>query len=155
MPAVESGEPVPHPGLPTYTATLGDDDAAKALVAKFQTRIFHANTDMVTNQYAAGIVGKTTRYNTSQNVTDGRNSGTGGNVGEQEGGYSGGSGINRARSRGFSSYQDLILPPEYFGQQLRTGGPKHRLRTDAILLRAAGLFRATKSNWIKAEFRQK
>lgn len=141
--------------LPTYYVQLGDESAAKALVAKFQTRIFHANTDMETNRYAAEIVGKTTHYNTTDNWSDGRNSGIGGNVGEEAGGWSGGSGLNRGRSRGLSSYRDLILPPEFFGNQLRNGGREHALRCDAILLRAAGLFRATKSNWIKAEFTQR
>lgn len=141
--------------LPTYYAQIGDEHAAKALIAKFQTRIFHANTDAVTNEYASAILGKTTRYNTSHSWSDGRNTGAGGNVGEEAGGYSGGYGLNRGRSRSWSSYQDLLLPPEYFGSQLRTGGPKHRFRADAVLIRAAGVFRATKSNWIKAEFNQR
>ena len=141
--------------LPTYYAQMGDESGAKALVAKFQTRIFHANTDMETNRYASEIVGNATHYNTSDNWSDGRNSGVGGNVGEDAGGWSGGSGLNRGRARSLTSYQGLVLKPEFFGNKLRTGGRTHGFRCDAILLRSAGLFRATKSNWIKAEFMQR
>lgn len=140
--------------LPTYFSVLGDEETAKALVAKFQTRIFHANTDAATNRYASDIIGRTTHYNVSSNYSDGYNSGIGDNIGEDAGGYSAGSGRNRGRSRGVTSYQDLAIPPEYFGRSLRNGGTKNRRLADAILVRNSGQFIATKSNWIKAEFAQ-
>lgn len=140
--------------LPTYDAQLASREAARALVAKFQTRIFHANTDQVTNNYAADIVGKVTKYHHSDSTTESRNSGGGGSTGEHESSYTAGHGLTRGQTRGKSSYQDYALPPEYFGQNLRTGGPKNRRRVDAVMLRAGGTYRPTRSNWIKAEFSQ-
>lgn len=141
--------------LPTFYAQLGSREEAEALVAKFQNRIFCANTDANTNNYASSIVGKTTKFNYTKNQSDQRNSGIGANTGEFQGGYSGGHGGNRGTSRGITSYQDAAIRPEFFGQELRNGGPKNRFKVDAIMLRAAGFYKVTKSNWIKAEFSQK
>ena len=67
--------------LPTLYAQLPGRDpksAAESLLGNFQTKIFHANTDAVTNQYAADLIGKTPQRRASANwsVNEGRQQGT-------------------------------------------------------------------------------
>ena len=49
---------------------------------------------------------------------------------------------------------DYDVAPDYFGRELRTGGPPNRNRVDAIMVRSKGKFRSSKRNRIKAEFLQ-
>src|SRR5262249_17242315 len=63
--------------LPSYYARLRGRDPrhiADSLLGNFQTKIFHANTDPVTNQYAADLVGRRLQRRYSQNWSDGTNS---------------------------------------------------------------------------------
>jgi hypothetical protein len=56
--------------LPTYFALLPGRDpksAAESLLGNFQTKIFHANTDAVTNQYASDLIGKNLQRRASSN----------------------------------------------------------------------------------------
>lgn len=56
--------------LPTYYAQLPGRDpksAAESLLGNFQTKIFHANTDAVTNQYASDLIGKALQQRASAN----------------------------------------------------------------------------------------
>lgn len=67
--------------LPSLYAQLPGRDprsAAESLLGNFQTKIFHANTDAVTNQYAAELIGKTPQRRESANwsVNEGRQQGT-------------------------------------------------------------------------------
>lgn len=141
----------------TFYAQLGGKggrDVAEALIGKFQTRIFHANTDLDTNRYAADIIGKTTHYRSIETLARGWNSGASGTQTEQDGSYGGGDGANISRQLGETAYQDYVLPPEEFGRSLRTGGPDNRGRVDAILIRNGRRWKATRRNYLKAAFRQ-
>ena len=142
---------------PTLHARLGmrGENAAQAFLSKFQTRIFHANTDHDTNRFAADILGKTTRFNTARSQSIAHNAGSSSNQGEDEGAYGGGHGRTQNVTDSISTYQDDLLRPEYFGQSLRTGGPRHRHRVDAVLVRNARRFHATGQNYLKLEFPQK
>ncbi|WP_077924442.1 type IV secretory system conjugative DNA transfer family protein [Spirosoma sp. 209] len=44
--------------LPNYFAELGNHDRVHSLVGNLQTKIFHANSDPETNNYAADVIGK-------------------------------------------------------------------------------------------------
>jgi hypothetical protein len=62
--------------LPTYYARLRGRDpraTADSLLGNFQTKIFHANTDHVTNQYAADLIGRSTQRRRSQNWSSSEN----------------------------------------------------------------------------------
>lgn len=81
--------------LPTYFAQLPGRDprsAAESLLGNFQTKIFHANTDAATNNYAADLIGKTLQRRASQNWSV--------NAGEQT---SVGSGTNWSDQHGTSA----------------------------------------------------
>jgi hypothetical protein len=67
--------------LPTYYALLPGRDpkaSADSLLGNFQTKIFHANTDATTNQYASELIGKSLqrRASGSWSVNDGWSNGT-------------------------------------------------------------------------------
>ena len=142
--------------LPSFYAQLGPKsrDVADSIISKFGTRILHANTCRTTNQYAAEIIGKTTKFNTSKTTNTGRNSGGSLNQNEFSGSAGAGDGRNQGRTDGISTYQDFVIPPEYFAKELRTGGPKNKKRVDAILVRNGGVFKRTGAHWLKAEFKQ-
>ncbi|WP_051041185.1 type IV secretory system conjugative DNA transfer family protein [Fibrisoma limi] len=44
--------------LPNYFAEIGNHDRVHSLVGNLQTKIFHANSDPETNNYAAEVIGK-------------------------------------------------------------------------------------------------
>ena len=141
----------------TFYAQLGGrggHDTADALIEKFQTRIFHANTATDTNRYAADTIGKTTQYRSIETIARGWNAGASGTQSERDGSYGGGSGVNVSRQMGETAYQDYVLSPEEFGRLLRTGGPENRGRVDAVLIRNGRRWKATGRNYLKVEFRQ-
>ena len=129
--------------------------AADALLSKAQTRIFHATTDPETARYAAGLCGKQDRYNNSQSLSRSQNSGASTNQGEQAGASGGGHGTSQTETRTITSYQDYAIRPEAFANELRTGGPKHRYRADAMVIRNGERFRTTGRNFAKLEFSQR
>jgi hypothetical protein len=144
--------------LPTFYAALGGENAenrGKQLVAKFQTRIFHANTDHVTNSFASDIIGKTRKYKISRSVNSGFNAGVSGQQGEYESSYGGGGGRTAGRGYSIESYDDDDIRPEYFGNELRTGGKENAFLVDAIVIRSARRFRASRRNRLKVTFQQK
>lgn len=70
--------------LPTYYALQPGRDpkaSADALLGNFQTKIFHANTDSTTNQYAADLIGKRLQarasgnWSSNEGWSEGRNEG--------------------------------------------------------------------------------
>lgn len=82
--------------LPTFQSRLKGRDpkaTAESLLGNFQTKIFHANTDVATNQYAAEMIGKDLQRrqsgNWSANKGSQSNSNQGVNWGEQSGASSG------------------------------------------------------------------
>lgn len=144
--------------ISTYYSQIGSSsgkEAADSLVSKFQTRIFHANTDRITNEYASEVVGRVTKYNETHSMSEGSNVGSGGTIGEEQGGYSGGTGRNRSTNRGFSTREDYAIPPHEFAQSLRTGGPDNKFRVDGIVIRNGKNFKSSSSHFVKAEFNQK
>lgn len=140
--------------MPTYYARIGNHDEAESVMNKFGTRIFHATTDAKTATYAADIIGKITHYHRS--VTQGAttNAGGGRSLGAQGVQGSGNDGRSHNSGASVSGYQDYDIAPDYFGRELRTGGPANKGRVDAIIIRGKGKFRSSGRNRIKAEFRQ-
>jgi type IV secretory pathway TraG/TraD family ATPase VirD4 len=143
---------------PSYYAAIAGRNAeatADSLISKFQTRIFHANSDPVTNEYAANICGKITQYQQSRSQSAGRQSGGGGTVTDEANNTSGQGGQNRQESRSVSTYKDFVFQPDYFADQLRTGAAENRYMVDAILVRNGRNFKATGKHYLKAEFSQR
>ena len=139
--------------MPTYFARIGNHDAANTLLNKFGTRIFHASTDRDSCMYAADIIGKVQHANETASISTGHNTGGGLQVGEIESSGSGGYGRNQGRQRGYTTYQDYDIPPEYFGG-LKTGGPKNKRVVQGVVIVNGRRFRSSGKNRIVAEFSQ-
>lgn len=102
--------------LPNYYASMGGEKSAykvKSFLGTLNTKIFHANADIDTNEYASKLIGEDYREDKTE-------------------------GVNYSNDPNFSSsvrYQlARLIRPEFF-IQLRTGGPKNNQAVDCILHR--------------------
>jgi hypothetical protein len=127
-------------------AVLGGGPAGKAeadaYLSNYGTKIFHANTDPVSNEYGANLIGKSKQFliNANRNY-DGYGS-SGGIFGQ-----------NSGRSAGLNQVIEYELQPREFSR-LRTGGFANRGEVDAIVFRNGASFRASRRNWMKVTFKQ-
>lgn len=120
--------------LPTYYAQLPGRDpksAADSLLGNFQTKIFHANTDAVTNHYASDLIGKSLqrRDSSSWSVNDGWSRGENDSTG-----WSDQKGVSDARnwgrnSNGSATYSDTGQTSYNFGIGRSSGGQKGTSRS--------------------------
>ena len=143
---------------PSYVANIDGGNVqaiADSLIGKFQTRIFHANTEKETCEYASEMIGKVKKYNVTRSLSSGDSTNDGGSQAEEGGTYGGGFGRTSAIQTGYSEYMDYDVPPDYFGNELRTGGPDNRYRVDAIMVRNGKTFRKGRRNRLKVEFAQR
>ena len=114
--------------LPNYYAMLGDSDASSSatdsLLGNLQTKIFHANSDPVTNEWAERVFG----------YTAGSSMGTG--LG------SGGATMNR---------QDTIVPviPSIEFTKLRKGGPANGFLVEGFVFRGGRRWEGGKRHQFK------
>lgn len=122
--------------LPNYQAKLGGDGhaAALSLLGNFQTKIFHANGDHVTNQYAADTIGQYYRILESTNVSSGSQGEATGSASQSE------------------SLQYKILPADF--ARLRKGGVENNLEVDGIVFQGGRIFQATGDTHMPVIFRQ-
>jgi hypothetical protein len=129
---------------PSLIAALGGDSGGKAmtdsLLGNMGTKIFHANSDRETNQFAAELVGRRLQVL--------RNSGTGASLslGSQP---SAGS----SSSRGRSEHMDLEIQPREFST-LRKGGAENNCVSEALVFQNGRLWGGTGRTWQKVSFRQ-
>lgn len=142
--------------LPTYYARLGADSEhrAKAILSKFGTRIFHANTSRETNEAAAEIIGKEYREEIVFTTSDANERRDGGHRQDDAGSYDASSGRNRSESRARQYRYEYAVPPDTFAWRLRTGGPRNKGKVDAILIRNGANWKNTGMHWMQAEFSQ-
>lgn len=132
--------------LPIYYKLLGGADggkaAADALLGNFQTKIFHANGDQVTNQWAAELFAKNWQFRASTGLSE-----SGGDTGSPFGG-----GKSQRSSTSSQMLEYEVLPREF--TTLRKGGRENGLCVDGILFQGGRIWNATGKNSLKAEFRQ-
>jgi len=142
--------------LPTYYARLGRDaeHRADAILSKFGTRIFHANTSRETNEAAAEIIGREHQEEIVLTTSDANERRGGGHRHDEAGSYDGGSGRSQSESRARQYRYEYAIPPDAFAWRLRTGGPKNKFKVDAIVIRNGATWKATGKHWIQAEFSQ-
>jgi type IV secretory pathway TraG/TraD family ATPase VirD4 len=121
--------------ISNYYSVLGarGRDEANALLGNFQTKIFHANSDHPTNQYAADIISqeRTTNYSYNTSAND--------------------QGSSRSAG-GSDTVQYKVLPSEF--TILRKGGPNNRKQVDAIIFQGGRIWNATGDTFIKSTFTQ-
>ncbi len=117
--------------ISNYIATLGGNAQAKvdSLLGNLSTKIFHAQNDAVTNEWAARTIGKDLKQFMSFNVSANSNSS---------------SGINQQLH-----YQ--VEPREF--TILKTGGEEHQFIVDTIIT-VAGKEWSDGKNFLKKSFKQ-
>ncbi len=122
--------------ISNYYSVLGSQgrDEANALLGNFQTKVFHANGDHATNQYAADLIAQA--WTTTASV----NSNT-----QNKGDSSHGSGLSE-------SVQYKVLPSEF--TTLRKGGPANNLEVDGVLFEGGRIWQATGDTYLPTIFKQ-
>jgi type IV secretory pathway TraG/TraD family ATPase VirD4 len=107
--------------LPSYFAAFGGANSraeVEAFIGNLQTKIFHANGDPTTNNWAADSVGKTRQMRYS------------GSLSEQLSRGQGNPGVNQ--SAGGSEIVEYLVQPQEF-TMLRTGGEESEMQVDGII----------------------
>jgi hypothetical protein len=120
--------------LSNYYAAMGGQKAeyrVRSLMGNLGTKIFHANTDEATNEFASKLIGDAYFEDQTESVTVAQ---------------------NFAQTRGRSLKLERVARPEQF-VQLLTGGPRFGLRVEGYLHRQGESF-ANGWNHIKMVFRQ-
>ncbi len=132
-------------------------NTAKALLGNFQTKIFHANSCVDTNQWAADTIAKREEWRESYSENEGQ--GEGDNRNHSWGATGGGGGRGRSENWNLgssrSSQQVIEYPvlPAHF-TTLRNGGRANRGIVDAVLFKGGQTWRSSKAAWMPAQFRQ-
>ncbi len=120
--------------ISNYYAVLGarGREEANALLGNFQTKIFHAQSDHNTNQYAADLIAQHWQtlfnYSSSRSDTSANNS-----------------------AGGSQNLQYKVLPGEF--TTLRKGGPQTGLEVDAIVFQGGRIWHAG-DTWMRVVFKQ-
>jgi hypothetical protein len=128
-------------------ATLGGGPAGKAeadaYLSNYGTKIFHANTDPVSTEFSATLIGRCKQFVVSANSNYGGNEGWSGYLSNR----------NTGSSSGISEIVEFEVQPREFSK-LRTGGHANRGQVDAIVFKNGAGFKATGRNWMKVTFTQ-
>lgn len=132
----------------TFHAALGHADAGRAeadsLFGNLCTKIFHANGDTSTNEWASSLIGRTRQLFVNGN-TSRQNDWTAVNLGFEE---------PPQVSAGFTESYEFEVQPSVF-TRLRTGGPANRNEVDAIVVRNGKVFNDTGRTWRSVTFKQR
>lgn len=134
--------------LPSYLATFSGANSraeAEAFLGNLQTKIFHANGDPTTNNWAADSIGRTRQVQYYGGMSEGTPA-------------RGGAGGMNQSAGGSQVFEYLIQPQEF--TMLRTGGEECDLKVDAIIFQGgrrwviAGKAGKTTQNFIRFIFSQ-
>ena len=131
-----------------FEAALGGSEKGKAetasLFANLNTKIFHANGDPVTNQWASTLIGRTRQHFANSSASNSGKDWAAAALGMAELGQ---------QSAGFSESYEFDVQPTAFAE-LRTGGPDNDWCVDAIVFQNGKQFAATGRNWTPVTFEQ-
>lgn len=140
--------------ISTLRYQLGNNDLADSIINKAGLKLFLSNLSNPTNQYAADVIGKTTRYNESISTNFGENSGSGLNQAVGSGSSSGGEGRTQSQGKSYSTRIDYHVQPSFFSNGLLTGGPENRNTVSGILVRNGHIFPETGNHHLHVSFQQ-
>ena len=131
-----------------FYATIGNPAQARYLVnsllGNLNLKIFHANSDVDTNEWAASLIGKTRQLHISANTS----------MGPVEPFAAGFGARNSHTSAGVNEVMEYEVPPSSF-LSLRTGGPANKWLVDAIVFSSGPCFHATGRPYMRVTFSQK
>ncbi len=129
---------------PSLAAALGSGSEARTLtdtlIGNLGTKIFHANSDRETNQFAAELVGK--RVQTLRNFGSSSSLSLGAHPT-----------LGAGSSRGRTESVDYEIQPMEFST-LRKGGPENNHCADALVFQNGRLWTGSRRTWQKVAFRQ-
>lgn len=132
-----------------FEAALGGSEKGKAetasLFANLNTKLFHANGDPATNQWAATLIGRTRQHFANSSASY---------AGPEWAAAALGLGEAGQQSAGFSEAYEFELQPGAFSS-LRTGGPESNWLVDGILFQNGKRFTDTGSTWLPVLFDQR
>ncbi len=135
--------------IPNLDVALGGGDTGRAeaesLLANFGTLIFHCNTCQRTNEFAAGLIGRTLQIFANGSIS---------NQSDDWPMAALGMGNSGQTSGGFSEAFEYEVQPSFF-TMLRTGGPKNRWEADAVVIKSGETFRKSGRIFLPMSFRQK
>ncbi len=109
--------------LPSYHAAFGGGDAkagVDAFLGNLQTKIFHANGDPTTNNWAADSIGRTRQLQLYGGQSEGMNA-------------RGAAGMNQ-NAGGSMVFEYLVQPQEFTA--LKTGGPASKFEVESVIFQA-------------------
>lgn len=132
--------------ISNYHVSLGQGDHGKAqatsILGNLSTKIFHANSDFATNEWASNVFGADWQFYGSVN------SGASDNASDT--GFSSGS----SSGTSFSEQRRNILEPREF-TLLAKGGEENDFIVEAIVHQAGRIWNSTGENYIRVQFSQK
>jgi hypothetical protein len=132
-----------------FYAALGGSEKGKAeatsLFANLNTKVFHAQADPVTNEWAASLMGRTRQMFANGNTSYSPDDYTSSMMGFSPAGNT---------SAGFSESMEFEVQPSVF-TQLRTGGLGYKGMIDAIVFQNGRRFHETGRTWLPVTFTQK
>jgi type IV secretory pathway TraG/TraD family ATPase VirD4 len=130
-------------------AALGGGEQGKAqadsLFANLNTKIFHANGDPVTNEWAASLIGRSRQFMTNSSSSYQSNDFLSELAGFRSVAQS---------NAGVSEQMDFEVQPRRF-TTLRRGGPANGWEVDGIVFQGGRRFRATGKTWMPVTFKQR
>ncbi len=135
--------------ISNFYAALGGGEQGKAqadsLFANLNTKVFHANGDPVTNEWAASLIGKSRQFLTNSSTTQ-----------QSSDWFSEITGIGGVAqsSAGVSEHIDFEVQPRRF-TTLRRGGPDNALKVDGIIFQGGRRFRQNGKTWLPVTFDQR
>lgn len=129
-------------------AALGAGEKGRAeaasLTANLNTKVFHAQADPTTNQWASTLCGRTRQHFVNGSASQSDQEWFAEALGMGGGGQSSG---------GFSESYEFDVQPSAFSD-LRTGGPESGWEVDAIVFRNGKRFAANGRMWLPVTFKQ-
>jgi hypothetical protein len=131
-----------------FYAALGGMQKGKAetdsLFGNLNLKILHCNSDPVTNEWAASLIGRTRQFMVNAN-----------NNYQPDDSFGALLGMGAPQtSAGINEVFEFEVQPSAF-TQLRTGGPANGWNVDGIIFSGGVWFHATGRNWMRVTFRQK
>lgn len=134
-----------------FVAALGGNEKGRvetdSLLANLNTKVFHGNSDPVTNEWASRLIGRTLQCRASGNhshAADDQMSALLGLDWVRE---------NGTTSGGFSEVKEAEVEPREF-TRLRSGGPPSWI-VDGIVFQNGRVFNASGRSWLPVQFSQK
>ena len=132
-----------------YISAVGEPKT-HSLIANLQTKIFHQNSDITTNEYASKIIGKEWESFKGMSITE--------SSGETKSNWlfdAGKGSVNEGTTSSMSTqFQHVDIMPSHEFNTLRTGGPHNNLEVEAVIYQGGHVWRKSGKNAVTVIFKQ-